>query len=223
MKKVLVALMLLTTVCLNAQEFKKFRLGLNASPNLGWIKSNDKEFETDGVRAGIGGGLVMDFYFSKNYGITTGLQIMNVGGKVKYDAPGIYIAQTFKNQYVQIPFGLKMKTNDFSGFNIYGIFGITAEYCFRARYDAEFDVLGFQGSVENEDAKDNDYTRSLRLGLNVGLGTEYNIAGSTSLFVGLTYNNGIIGAYKKQEDSNGNVTNPSANLNYFALNLGVLF
>lgn len=215
--------MLLTTVCLNAQEYKKFRLGLMASPTLGWIKSNDKEFATDGVRAGIGGGLVMDFYFAKNYGITTGLQIMNVGGKVKYEAPNILITRTFKNQYVQIPFGLKMKTNDFSGFNIYGLFGVTAEYCFRGRYDSSVNAFGIQANSEGDDAKADDYTRNLRLGLNVGMGTEYNIAGSTSLFFGLTYNNGIIGAYKKQTDSNGNLTNPAGNLNFFALNLGVLF
>ncbi len=222
MKKALVALMLLTTVCLNAQEFKKFRLGLMASPTLGWIKSNDKEFTSDGVRAGIGGGLVMDFYFSKNYGITTGLQIMNVGGKVKSELLGLNITNTFKNQYVQLPIGLKMKTNDFSGFNIYGLFGVTAEYCFRGRYDSENNIMGW-GNVSNEDAKADDYTRNLRLGLNGGMGTEYNIAGSTSLFFGLTYNNGIVGATKKQVNTLGVVTNPSGNLNYFALNLGVLF
>lgn len=221
MKKALFALMLFTTVSLNAQEFKKFRLGLVASPNLGWIKPNDKDFKADGTRAGIGGGLIMDVYFTKNYGISTGLQIMNVGGKVAYNGPGVF-TYTFKNQYVQVPFGLKMKTNDFSGFNIYGLFGVTAEYCFRARYDADFDFFGISGSVRNEDAKADDLVRSLRLGLNVGLGTEYNIAGSTSLFAGFTYNNGIVGAYR-ENDENGNNSTTSGNLNYFALNLGVLF
>lgn len=216
MKKALFALMLFTTVSLNAQEFKKFRLGLVASPNLGWIKPNDKDFKADGTRAGIGGGLIMDVYFTKNYGISTGLQIMNVGGKVAYNG-GVINNYTFKNQYVQVPFGLKMKTNDFSGFNIYGLFGVTAEYCFRARYDLDNII-----SVRNEDAKADDLVRSLRLGLNVGLGTEYNIAGSTSLFAGFTYNNGIVGAYK-ENDAVGFNTTTSGNLNYFALNLGVLF
>jgi hypothetical protein len=224
MKKALFALMLLATITLNAQEFKKFRLGLNVSPNLGWIKPNDKDYKADGLRAGIGGGLVMDFYFSKNYGITTGLQIMNVGGKVISEGAGFSFKNTFKNQYVQVPIGLKMKTNDFSGFNIYGLFGVTAEYCFRAKFDYDFNVAGVSVSDENVDAKGDDYdlVRDLRLGLNIGLGTEYNIAGSTSLFFGLTYNNGIIGAFKDDDQGNGN-TSSTGNLNFFALNLGVLF
>ncbi len=222
MKKALVALMLLTTVCLNAQEFKKFRLGLNVAPNLGWIKPNDKDYMADGVRAGIGGGLVMDFYFAKNYGITTGIQIMNVGGKVINEGAGYSFQSTFKNQYVQLPFALKMKTNDFSGFNIYGLFGVTAEYCFRAKYDYNYNIGGLSVSDENLDAKQDDLVRSLRLGLQMGLGTEYNIAGSTSLFFGVTYNNGIVGAYKNTDTGNGN-TASQGNLNYFALNLGVLF
>lgn len=222
MKKALVALMLLTTVCLNAQEFKKFRLGLNVAPNLGWIKPNDKDYMADGVRAGIGGGLVMDFYFAKNYGITTGIQIMNVGGKVINEGAGYSFQSTFKNQYVQLPFALKMKTNDFSGFNIYGLFGVTAEYCFRAKYDYNYNIGGLSVSDENLDAKQDDLVRSLRLGLQMGLGTEYNIAGSTSLFFGVTYNNGIIGAVKSSDNQNVN-NSTSGNINYFAVNFGVLF
>ncbi|UPT66682.1 MAG: PorT family protein [Sphingobacteriales bacterium JAD_PAG50586_3] len=207
---------------LNAQEFKKFRLGLAVSPNLGWIKPNEKDFDSDGVRAGIGGGLVMDVFFAKNYGITTGVQVMNVGGKVVNEGAGYSFKHTYKNQYVQIPFGLKMKTNDFSGFNIYGLFGVSFEYCFRARYDYRYEVAGITVSDSDLDAKDDDLARDLRMGLNVGLGTEYNIAGSTSLFFGLTYNNGIIGAYKNSDQGNGN-TSTQGNLNYFALNVGVLF
>lgn len=222
MKKALFAICMLAAMALNAQDYKKFRLGLSVAPNIGWIKSNDKEFVTDGARVGIGGGLVTDFYFSKNYGITTGLQIMNVGGQVQRKETGVLITQTFKNQYVQLPFALKMKTNDFSGFNIYGVFGISAEYCFRGLYNEDVNAFGIVRSSTNNDAKADDRTRNLRLGLNVGLGTEYNIAGSTSLFFGLMYNNGIVGSQKKYTES-GTVFSPSGNLNYFAINLGVLF
>jgi hypothetical protein len=38
----------------------------------------------------------------------------------------------------------------------------------------------------------------------------------------LTYNNGIIGAFKDDDQGNGN-TSSTGNLNFFALNLGVLF
>lgn len=217
MKKALVALMLLTTVCLNAQEFKKFRLGLNVGPNFGWIKPTEEDWTTDGTRVGFGAGLITDFYFAKNYGISTGIQIMNAGGKVKYDNSFVTGTAKYMNQYVQLPISLKMKTNDFSGFNIFGLFGLTAEYRYKSRFDWNSNV-GLSG--DNIDGK--DYTRSLRLGLNIGLGTEYNIAGSTSLFVSLVYNNGIIGAVKSSDNQNVN-NSTSGNINYFAVNFGVLF
>jgi Outer membrane protein beta-barrel domain len=220
MKKALFALMLFTTVSLNAQEFKKFRLGLNVGPNFGWIKPTEAGWEQDGVRVGFSAGLITDFYFSNNYGISTGLQIMNAGGRVKLNTPLGALEAKYMNQYVQLPFGLKMKTNDFSGFNIFGLFGITAEY----RYKSRFDWTGTSGGIvigeENLDGK--DYTRDLRLGLNIGLGTEYNIAGSTSLFVSLVYNNGIIGAAKSNDNQSVN-NSTSGNINYFAVNFGVLF
>lgn len=220
MKKALFALMLLATITLNAQEFKKFRLGLNVGPNFGWIKPTESGWQTDGTRVGFSAGLITDFYFSKNYGISTGVQIMNAGGKVKLVDPLGTITAKYMNQYVQLPFALKMKTNDFSGFNIFGLFGITAEYRYKSRFDWEGTSGGFTIGEENVNGK--DYTRALRLGLNIGLGTEYNIAGSTSLFVSFVYNNGIIGAVKSSDNQNVN-NSTSGNINYFAVNFGVLF
>lgn len=220
MKKALVAILMLTTVALNAQDFKKFRLGLSVGPNFGWIKTTDKDWDSDGVRLGFSAGLVTDFYFTKNYGISTGLQIMNAGGKVKTEVPGLTLSAKYMNQYVQLPLGLKMKTNDFSGFNIFGLFGVTAEYRYKSRYDYEGNILGVAFSEEKVDGR--EYTRDLRLGLNIGLGTEYNIAGSTNLFLSLVYNNGIIGAVKSNDSNNVNNTT-SGNINFFAVNVGVLF
>lgn len=220
MKKALFALMLLATISLNAQDFKKFRLGLNVGPNFGWIKPTEADWTTDGTRVGFGAGLITDFYFAKNYGISTGIQIMNAGGKVKVVDPLGTITAKYMNQYVQLPFCLKMKTNDFSGFNIFGLFGVTAEYRYKSRFDWEGTSGGFTVGEENINGK--DYTRALRLGLNIGLGTEYNIAGSTSLFVSLVYNNGIIGAVKSSDNQNVN-NSTSGNINYFAVNFGVLF
>lgn len=222
MKKALLAVLLLTTVALNAQDFKKFRLGLSIGPNLGWIKPTDKDYSTDGVKAGFSAGLITDFYFTKNYGISTGIQVLNAGGKVKSVVPGIYsLNAKYMNQYVQLPFGLKMKTNDFSGFNIFGLFGVTAEYRYKSRLDYTFTSGNTTFSESKLDGK--DYTRAFRLGLNIGAGTEYNIAGTTSLFVSLVYNNGIIGAVKTNNSNNNVSQTTSGNLNFFALNVGVLF
>lgn len=211
---------MMTTVALNAQDFKKFRLGLSVGPNFGWVKPNDKDWNSDGARVGFGAGLVTDFYFTKNYGISTGIQIMNAGGRLKSEGAGYSFTAKYMNQYVQLPLGLKMKTNDFSGFNIFGLFGVTAEYRYKSTISYNYSTI--LGTVSEDKADGKDYTRDMRLGLNIGLGTEYNIAGSTNLFLSLVYNNGIIGAIKNNDSNNANNTT-NGNLNYFAVNVGVLF
>ena len=105
-------------------------------------------------------------------------------------------------------------------FNIFGLFGLTAEYRYKSRFD--WVATGFGSTLGEDNVNGKDYTRDLRLGLNIGLGTEYNVAGSTSLFVSLVYNNGIIGAAKSNDNQNVN-NSTSGNINFFAVNFGVLF
>ena len=78
----------------------------------------------------------------------------------------------------------------------------------------------------------------INLSLVIGAGVEYNISGNTSLMLGITFNNGFVNQLDTKVhvlNTNGDALididgNPvysekdaSANLNYFALNIGIYF
>ena len=76
------------------------------------------------------------------------------------------------------------------------------------------------------------------MALTIGGGVEYNLSGNTSFFLGITFNNGFINQLDRKTpllDANGDAVigddgavvstekDASANLNYFALILGIYF
>ncbi|MDI9340246.1 MAG: outer membrane beta-barrel protein [Sediminibacterium sp.] len=113
--------------------------------------------------------------------------------------------RTIKTTHVTIPVTLKMMTKEYSGFRYFGQFGI--DVGFRTAFKAS-DVYSYTGtyaastSTANPNgtivwtaggtngtvpiSKDGSIV-PVRLGLNVGAGTEYRIAGSTSLFLSVNY------------------------------------
>jgi hypothetical protein len=68
-----------------------------------------------------------------------------------------------------------------------------------------------------------------RAGLNVGAGAEYRIAGSTSLFASLNFQNGFTNVLKKESENIKSLTKNSqsflqnAKTNFFQINIGILF
>ena len=60
---------------------KMFKLGLKVVPTFSWIKSNTKDVVKTGSRIGLSYGLIGDFYFTENYGFSTGIDVSYNGGK----------------------------------------------------------------------------------------------------------------------------------------------
>lgn len=109
----------------------------------------------------------------------------------------------YKTTMITIPLSLKMMTGEYSGFRYFGMFG--GEIGIRAGIKAndtyldgktavtsgttivETDVasgdLKKEGLLVNKDAS----FLPFRVGMNLGLGTEYRIAGSTSLVISVNY------------------------------------
>jgi len=73
----------------------------------------------------------------------------------------------------------------------------------------------------------NDEVFFLRGGINFGAGVEWNLAGNTSLLLGLNGNIGFTNILKKNSASinydDGDAFKRATNLNYIALQLGVQF
>jgi opacity protein-like surface antigen len=232
-------------------EDRKFRFGLQFSPNISWLKANTAGYESDGSEFGFSYGLSFEFFMSKNYLVSTGVQILNTGGKLNYAAlPNTSISEPvtedFSLKYIEIPINLKLRTNEIGYLTYFGQIGINSAINFRGKSSFSFasetangfTVAQTSGGGINEGVESDAAINWINLSLVIGAGVEYNISGNTSLMLGLTFNNGFINQLDSKTrllGSDGNVVvdgngNPiftekkaNANLNYFALNIGIYF
>jgi opacity protein-like surface antigen len=239
-------------------EDRKFRFGLQFSPNVSWFKARTDGYESDGTKMGFSYGLSFEYFLTKNYLFSTGLTLLNSGGNLKYESAATYVNYRsgfprtsavhsiveveYKLKYIEIPFMLKMKTNEIGYFTYFGQFGFKAGVNYRS---SSTNTVSYNPSgtefIETAPVDRNDVSDEINfmnLSLAVGIGVEYNLSGNTNLMLGITFNNGFINQLDMKVpelDANGNPflisfesvalseKEASANLNYFSLNLGIYF
>ena len=236
-------------------DLKKTRLGLFIAPNNSWMKptaskSNDGLYKvaTGGSKIGYSWGLMLDQFFTDNYGISTGLQLNTTGGKInaEYDATKLPNATPdnlvksaefdYRLQYFEIPFGLKLMSDDIGGgLRVFGNIGITAAIGFgkKATYTVIYtdSVAGKQVDKtvtgENEKLLGGLAIRPILFQMNLGAGIEYQLTEKMSFYVGLFFNNGFAPdvTSPKQLDMGfkGTFDDGNIRINNMALKIGMFF
>jgi len=193
----------------NAQE-QKFHFGLKVAPTVAWLKPDSKGLSKDGSKLGFTYGLVGESSFSTNYSLTYGLQVTYRGGILNNDTLKVNARSSYVLKYVELPIGIKMKTNEFNRYRYFGQFGLVPGFNLSAKAsnDAE----------SNIDVK--DYTTDINMSMLIAVGTEYTISGSTTFLASLEFNNGFVDVLSKKNDNDPEF---KAISNYVALNLGIMF
>jgi hypothetical protein len=124
------------------------------------------------------------------------------GGNTAY----ILKDRTIKTTHVTIPAIMKLSTNEYSGFKYFGMFGV--ELGIRVKAVANDSYLnsykypvsgvaaaGYTGEGPGTQSNININKEAslipLRIGMNVGAGTEYRLGGSTSAFISVNYFRGF--------------------------------
>jgi hypothetical protein len=193
----------------NAQE-QKFHFGLKVAPTIAWLKPDTKGLNKDGTKLGFTYGLMGESNFAPNYAFTYGLQVTYRGGILNNDTLKVNSRSSYVLKYVELPIGIKMKTNEFNRYRYFGQFGLVPGLNLSAKASND--------SESNIDVK--DYITDINLSMLIAVGTEYTISGSTSFLASLEFNNGFVDVLSKKND-----TDPEykAISNYVALNLGIMF
>lgn len=194
---------------------RKYRFGLQFSPDISWIKPDKTGYKNDGTKIGFSYGLSFEYFMTKNYLFSTGLTILNTGGAIKYTddkIPLIEVTEDFKIKYVELPVLLKLRTNEIGYLTYYGQFGFIAGIRFNSKSDLEYNST--TPTVLVTPVANFTDINAMNLSLAIGGGVEYNISGNTTIMLGLTFSNGFVDQLK------GDAT---ANLNYVALNIGIYF
>lgn len=211
------------SVILLAFSSQIFSQGLSFSvvvdPQITWMNSDTKRIDREGTNLGLGGGLVMDNYFADNYAFSTGLLILSTGGSLNYQdsldfqfggnntilPPGSTLR--YKMQYLTIPFGLKLKSNEIGYLKFFANLGLNTHINLKA-----------SGTVETENISGEtikDEVNFFMMSYFIGGGVEYSLGGNTALIGGLYFSSGIWDVTKTNDYR--------AHIGSLSLRLGVKF
>jgi len=216
MKKIFLLLLVLVPMAAGAQSL---RFSLLADPQFSWMTADKKEIESRGAILGINTGLGMDYYFAENYAFSTGLTINNIGGKLQYpdtiafdvSSARIYLPKgntiTYRLQYINIPIGLKFKTQEIGYTTYFANLGLTPMFNIRSRATDE------SSTFEKDDISENIMLFNMNYFVN--LGVQYSLGGSTAIIGGLGYSSGFVDVTSRASDK--------ININTLTIKFGILF
>ena len=185
---------------LNGLKGQNIRFGIFADPVIGWFSSDTRDTRNEGARAGFNFGFTFNRYFSKNYSFSTGISILNTGGrlsnadtvemvfnnfKTKVSPGG---AVTYRIQYINIPLGLKFETNQIGYATFFSDLGIDPKIAIGGKADIP------SAGIKDEAAMNE--INSFNLGYHIMAGIEYSLGGSTAMVFGLGFEKNFLDVTK---------------------------
>ncbi len=202
---IILILIIFTPFISNAQQ--KISFGLHADPVISWFSTDIKEIKNDGARAGFDFGLSVNKYFSPNYSFSTGINIISAGGRtVSSDSVNLKLGKNdlvpatvmpgkpvvYKIQYLAIPIGLKLQTNQIGFITFFSDIGIDPKVVIGGKIDVpSLDIAGEKALRE---------LRVFNLSYHVTGGIEYSVGGNTALVLGLSFDNNFLDITKDTGD-----------------------
>jgi hypothetical protein len=218
----------------------EFRFGLKGSSNFGWVGSTSKNIVNDGTTVAFGYGIMGDYYFKPNYGISAELMLSNIKSKFTITDPLVFssvpsdtmngLRYEYNIQYLDIPLTMKFRTKEIGNMTYFGQFGLSMGFALNAK--TSIVSTGLPKTIADDDPTDyrvndtegdaftvnnfDDKIFLFRLPLIIGGGVEYKMAGSTSLQVGLRIANTFTDMFVKDKSA-------IAKNKHVALSVGVLF
>ncbi len=220
MKKIAFTIILLSSI-LVASAQKSMVLSFTASPSLNWMSSDAAQISRGKTVAGFDFGVNADFYFDNDnrYAITTGLLVNNTGGELDFNyintlfAGAIFPSGTsiqYHLQYLEVPLALKLNTSQRRRSSYWAQFGFNSYINIKAKGSSSDHVL--------DKSNINEEVGLFNLGMNIGVGTNYDLGGNNSLEIGLIYKNGFTDI-----TTNEFIEDEKTTLNSLTLKLGLVF
>ncbi|MCF8247158.1 MAG: PorT family protein [Saprospiraceae bacterium] len=207
------------------------RLGFQVSPTFSWMTTDDTEVNNNGTNLGLKLGARGEVFFRDNYAFLIGLGFaFNTGGQLLHskssdawqrsDIPnGVFVPfptgtdLRYNLQYVEIPFGLKFRTNEIGYLRYYAELPIiTLGFKSQARGQVSYT------SIQKDKIDIKKEVTPLALSWGVGGGIEYSVSDGTSLIGGVSFQRGFTDVTK---DYSG--VDEKATISSVIIHLGVMF
>jgi len=178
--------------------------GIHADPSISWLASDTKETFSKGARPGFNFGLTFNRYFTQKYSFSTGISIVQAGGRMASSdttileftnfkstvLPGNTV--TYKINYVAIPVGIKLQTNQIGYITFFSDLGLDPKI-----------VTGGKADIQSLDISKENAIKELRmfnLSYHITAGIEYSLGGTTALVLGLNFDNNLLDITKDNGD-----------------------
>ena len=192
------------------QPFISF--SIHFDPLLSWFSTDSYDTRTDGVVPGFNFGISYNKYFSPNYSFSTGLNIINAGGRLinrdithfelKNYSSAILTVQpgeaiTYRVTYLSVPLGLKLQTNQIGYGRFFTDVGLDPKI-----------VVGGRADIPSLDIKGGNATSELNtfnLSYHIMAGMEYPLAGNNSFIIGVGFEKDLFDITRDNGDQPSNV------------------
>lgn len=212
MQKNLFTLIIIFSFLCNIQaqvSISRVKFGVQASPNISWLSTNDNKIKGNGANTGFKLGVTADYYFLENYAISTGIGFsFNQGGKIIHEEGGNFLTKStlsdpklnkdvaslapgvkirYHVQYFEVPIGLKLRTQQFGYLRAFAEAPVvTLGFKTKATGDISDPIVG---DFVKENIKQD--VNGLALSWGFGGGVQYDLSPSTALIVGLYFQKGF--------------------------------
>lgn len=221
-----ISIMLITPLLSSAQSGAGLSFGLHADPVICWFGSDISKVSNDGARPGFNFGFTVNRYFGPNYSFSSGISLISAGGRLvsdeetifeldKYETETVTVAANeaivYKIQYLSVPLGLKLQTNQIGYMTFFSDFGIDPKV-----------VIGGKADIPSLDIKGEKATSELNifnLSYHIIAGIEYSLGGSTAAVLGLGFDNNFLDITK----DNGNQPDDKTTHRLISFRLGIIF
>lgn len=189
--------------CLTSRA-QETRISMSVHPQLVWLVSDNEKVDNNGVMPGINSILEFDFYFAKKYAFYTGVSIDNIGGRLIFSDTIIFNVSgeeksipantelKYRLQYLGIPLGLKLKTQEIGYTSFFLNMGFTPMINIRSKI--------YHQEIFPDKANAKDETDLFNVNYFLSAGVEYSLGGTTSLIGGIGYTSGFMDVTTKPDD-----------------------
>ena len=210
MRKILFTLFVIILMSVNVfAQYKSFQFGLKVEPGVNCAILDSDNLYDGKTKMSFNWGFVGNFYFVENYGISTGFNVRYINSEYSYNNNINEFDRIIKNQYLEIPVSLIMRTEAINNLRILGNIGYGAGILLNDNTE-DFDVH------DNKTSVDRNEFATIRHAFILKLGIEYDIYKSSCLTAAIVYNNNFMNIYDK------NISH-DVMLNSICIEIGFLF
>ncbi len=209
MKKLMLAVLVVFSINTHANaQLDNLRLGVQLSPSMSWISTNDNLINRTSSNMGITMGAVAEYFMTESISFTGGIGLaFNKGGTLQHEHGGNFFPNSelsddkyntgvkplpdgvkikYKLQYVEIPLGIKWKTKEKGYFRYFAEAPILT---IGMNTQARGDIEGGEVSITKENIGPDVNFFNFQIG--AGAGLEYALTPNTSIVGGLYFNAGL--------------------------------